>query len=78
MMEFLMPKMDHMTEECMIAQWLVQPGDKVETGQIIVEIETAKSVLEVEANFAGTVQELLVPEGETVPVHTPIALIKEA
>ena len=77
MFEYKMPKMDHMTEECTIVEWLVKEGDKVKEGDIIMRIETAKTVLDVEANFNGTVKELIGQEGELLPVHTVIAMIEE-
>ena len=76
MTEFKMPKMDHMTEEATIVKWMVSEGDSVNAGDIILQIETAKSILDVELNYSGKVIEILVPEGEEVPVHTVIAWIE--
>jgi pyruvate dehydrogenase E2 component (dihydrolipoamide acetyltransferase) len=53
----------------------VQPGDQVTVNQIIVEIETAKAVVELPCPWAGTVDALLVPEGATVDVGTPIIAV---
>ena len=77
MIEFQMPKMDHMSEECMITQWLIKLNDTVAPGQIVMSIETNKAILDVEVNFSGKLKEILVPEGETVPVNTAIALFEE-
>src|SRR5260370_35075841 len=58
--------------EADIVKWHVQPGDKVTVNQIIVEIETAKAVVELPSPFEGVVAGLLVPEGTTADVGTPI------
>jgi pyruvate/2-oxoglutarate dehydrogenase complex dihydrolipoamide acyltransferase (E2) component len=63
--------------EATIRKWLKQPGERVQEGEVIVEIETAKAVDEVEAPVSGVVQALLVAEGVTVPVREPIAVIDE-
>jgi pyruvate dehydrogenase E2 component (dihydrolipoamide acetyltransferase) len=53
----------------------VQPGDTVTVNQIIVDIETAKAVVELPSPYAGVVAALLVPEGQTVDVGTPIIAV---
>ena len=53
----------------------MQPGDTVTVNQIIVDIETAKAVVELPSPYAGVVAALLVPEGETVDVGTPIIAV---
>ena len=50
-------------------------GDVIKINDIIVEIETAKSLVELPSPYAGTVQALHVPEGETVAVGTPIITV---
>ncbi|WP_346266152.1 biotin/lipoyl-containing protein, partial [Georgenia thermotolerans] len=57
--------------------WHVGVGDQVHRGDIVAEVDTDKSVIEVETFVTGTVEELLVPEGRRVPVGTPLALIRE-
>ena len=57
--------------------WKVKVGDVIKVNDIVVEIETAKSLVELPSPYAGTVQALHVPEGETVPVGTPIITIGE-
>ena len=64
-------------EEGTIRSWLKTIGDKVNQGEVIVEIETAKALQEVEAPVAGTLVRILFPEGETAPVNSPIAEIAE-
>jgi pyruvate dehydrogenase E2 component (dihydrolipoamide acetyltransferase) len=59
-----------------MVSWLVAPGDHVTVNQIICEIETAKSVVELPCPFEGEVDELLVQAGETVEVGTPIISVR--
>lgn len=56
-----------------IARWVVAPGTRFAAGDVIVEIETDKIVNEVEAPSAGTLLDLIEPEGATTPVGAPIA-----
>jgi pyruvate dehydrogenase E2 component (dihydrolipoamide acetyltransferase) len=58
--------------EAEIVAWKVKPGDEVTVNQVLVEIETAKSLVELPSPFAGTVTAILVAEGQTVDVGTPI------
>lgn len=74
--DFVMPSLGADMTEGRITEWLVQPGDSVTRGQIVVVVETDKSDIEVEVFEPGTVTELLVPEGERVAVGTPIARIE--
>jgi len=64
-------------EEGTVSRWLKSPGDTVCKGEVLVEIETAKALQEVEAPTSGTLVRILVAAGETAPVNTPLALIKE-
>ena len=70
--EFPLPDVGEGLTEAEIVSWKVAPGDSVTVNQVLVEIETAKSLVELPSPFAGTVQELLVDEGATVEVGTPI------
>jgi pyruvate dehydrogenase E2 component (dihydrolipoamide acetyltransferase) len=73
--EFKLPDVGEGLTEAEIVTWKVKQGDVVVINQILVEIETAKSLVELPSPYAGTVQDLLVPEGETVAVGTPIIAI---
>jgi pyruvate dehydrogenase E2 component (dihydrolipoamide acetyltransferase) len=74
MTDILMPALSPTMEEGGLAKWHVKPGDKVEAGQVIAEIETDKATMEVEAVDEGVISEILVPEGaQGVKVNTPIA-----
>ncbi|MEV6327824.1 2-oxo acid dehydrogenase subunit E2 [Streptomyces sp. NPDC051909] len=75
MAEFTMPSLGADMDEGTLSQWLVHPGDRVTRGDVIAVVETAKSAIEVECFDSGTVDELLVDEGTTVPVGTPLARI---
>jgi 2-oxoisovalerate dehydrogenase E2 component (dihydrolipoyl transacylase) len=70
--EFKLPDVGEGLTEADIVRWHVQPGDTVAVNQIIVEIETAKAVVELPSPYEGTVASLLVPEGQTADVGTPI------
>ncbi len=70
--EFKLPDVGEGLTEAEIVSWKVKPGDAVKVNDIVVEIETAKSLVELPCPYGGTVAELLVPEGETVAVGTPI------
>ena len=70
--EFLLPDVGEGLTEAEIVAWKVKAGDVVEVNQVLVEIETAKSLVELPSPFAGTVSALLVEEGQTVDVGTPI------
>jgi 2-oxoisovalerate dehydrogenase E2 component (dihydrolipoyl transacylase) len=73
--EFLLPDVGEGLTEAEIVSWKVRAGDSVEINQVLVEIETAKSLVELPSPFAGTVSALLVREGETVEVGTPIIAV---
>jgi 2-oxoisovalerate dehydrogenase E2 component (dihydrolipoyl transacylase) len=73
--EFLLPDVGEGLTEAEIVAWKVKAGDVVEINQVLVEIETAKSLVELPSPFAGTVSALLVAEGDTVDVGTPIITV---
>ncbi|WP_157157658.1 dihydrolipoamide acetyltransferase family protein [Diaminobutyricimonas sp. LJ205] len=72
---FPLPDVGEGLTEAEIVAWKVAPGDTVTINQVLVEIETAKSLVELPSPFAGTVSELLVAEGDTVEVGTPIITV---
>lgn len=73
--EVVMPKMGYDMEEGTILRWAKAEGDAVAKGEVLGEIETGKVNIEIEAFDAGVLRRILVAEGQTVPVGTPIALI---
>ncbi|MGP3533669.1 dihydrolipoamide acetyltransferase family protein [Microbacterium sp. RD1] len=72
---FLLPDVGEGLTEAEIVQWRVAPGDDVAVNDVLVEIETAKSLVELPSPFAGTVGELLAGEGDTVEVGAAIITI---
>lgn len=78
MPEFRMPSLGADMTEGKLVRWLVRPGDVVHTGDIIAEVDTTKAAIEVECFDDGVVGSILVPEGETVAVGTPLATIEPA
>ncbi|HEY7833883.1 MAG TPA: dihydrolipoamide acetyltransferase family protein, partial [Ktedonobacterales bacterium] len=75
MNQVLMPKMGDTMEEGKLLSWHKQVGDAVQKGDALAEIETEKTNIEVESFATGVLRQILVQEGETVPVGTPIALV---
>jgi pyruvate dehydrogenase E2 component (dihydrolipoamide acetyltransferase) len=75
MIEIKMPRLSDTMEEGAIATWHKKPGDHVEVGDVLVEIETDKATMDYEAYEAGTLTEILVGEGSTVAIGTPIATL---
>jgi 2-oxoisovalerate dehydrogenase E2 component (dihydrolipoyl transacylase) len=72
---FALPDAGEGLTEAEIVSWKVKPGDTVGVNQTIVEVETAKSLVELPCPWAGVVTQLLVAEGETVAVGTPIIAV---
>ena len=69
---FPLPDVGEGLTEAEIVSWRVAPGDSVAVNQVVCEIETAKSLVELPSPFQGVVSELLAQEGETIVVGTPI------
>ena len=72
-----MPVLGADMDEGTVLEWLVKPGDEVHKGDVIAVIDTAKSAIEVESFSSGTIEELVVDVGVTVPVGTVLATIAE-
>jgi 2-oxoisovalerate dehydrogenase E2 component (dihydrolipoyl transacylase) len=73
--QFKLPDVGEGLTEADIVSWKVKPGDTVTVNQVIVEIETAKSLVELPSPFDGVVTDLLVSEGQSVDVGTPIIAV---
>jgi pyruvate dehydrogenase E2 component (dihydrolipoamide acetyltransferase) len=73
-----MPKLGFDMREGQLVSWLKKPGDPVAAGDVIAEIESDKATVEVEAYVAGTLLEVLVKEGDWVPIGAPIAIVGQA
>ena len=72
------PKSGMGIDEGTVLRWLKGVGEGVEKGEVIVEIETAKATQEVEAPVSGTLTQILVPEGQSLPVNTALGIIEES
>ena len=75
MAEIIVPELAESITEGTISQWLKQPGESVERGEFIVELETDKVNVEIISEEAGIVQEHLAAEGDTVEVGQVIAIV---
>jgi pyruvate dehydrogenase E2 component (dihydrolipoamide acetyltransferase) len=75
--QVVMPKLSPTMEEGQLSRWLKKEGDKVSVGEPLAEIDTDKATMEAQALAAGVLRKVLVPEGETVPLGTVIAIIGE-
>lgn len=74
----LMPQAGQTMEEGTLLSWKVKEGDKITAGQVIFEIETDKATMEVEAMESGTLAKIVVAEGQSVPVKTPVAYLADS
>ena len=74
-MEIKVPELAESITEGTVASWLKQPGDQVEKGEAIVELETDKVNIEVPSDEAGILSEVMAAEGDTVRVGETIAII---
>ncbi len=74
--EFLLPDLGEGLEDAEVVAWRVAEGDSVELNQILVEVNTAKALVEVPAPWAGVVEKLHASEGEMVKVGSPLVSIR--
>ncbi|MEW5991634.1 MAG: lipoyl domain-containing protein [Chloroflexota bacterium] len=72
-----MPKLGYDMESGKVAGWLKRVGDAISRGDVIAEIETEKSTVEMEAMANGTLAEIVHPAGAEVPVGEPIAWLED-
>ncbi|MFJ5623786.1 2-oxoglutarate dehydrogenase complex dihydrolipoyllysine-residue succinyltransferase [Peribacillus loiseleuriae] len=77
MAEVKVPELAESISEGTIAQWLKQPGETVEKGEYLLELETDKVNVEIISDYGGTLSELLAAEGDTVQVGQAIAVVNE-
>ncbi|MCZ7544477.1 MAG: E3 binding domain-containing protein [Anaerolineae bacterium] len=71
----IMPKFEMAQEAGTVVQWLKREGDAVQKGDVLLEIETDKAIMEVEALASGTLVGIRAQPGETYPVGEPIAYL---
>ncbi|GAA5192619.1 dihydrolipoamide acetyltransferase family protein [Rugosimonospora acidiphila] len=77
MIDIRMPRLSDTMTEGAITTWHKQPGDPIAPGDVLVDIETDKAVMQHEAYEAGTLAEILVPEGRSAPIGAPIARLDD-
>src|ERR671933_708605 len=77
MADVTMPRLSDTMQEGTIASWLKKPGDAVKRGEVLAQVETDKATMDLTAFESGTLQEILAPEGTTVPIGQPVARIGE-
>ena len=75
--ELKMPKSGMGITEGTIVKWHKQAGDDIAQGDILVEIETAKAIEELESPVTGRIKEILIPEDEDVEVLVTLAILEE-
>ena len=73
--EVVLPKVDMDMESGVIAEWKVAEGDLVRAGEVLFDMETAKSIMEVEAPGTGRIRGLASVDGQPIAVGTPVAWI---
>lgn len=76
--EIIMPKLGQTVEEATVEKWHKKEGDKVEKGEVLLEVVTDKATLEVESFHKGFLRKILVKEGETVPVLQVIGYVADS
>ena len=76
--DVVMPQMGESIFEGTITKWLKKPGDKVERDEPLFEISTDKVDAEIPSPSAGVLKEIKIPEGQTVPIQTIVAVIDGA
>jgi pyruvate dehydrogenase E2 component (dihydrolipoamide acetyltransferase) len=72
-----MPKLSDTQDSGTLASWNVSEGDKVESGDVVAEVETDKATMDVEVYDSGTILKILIDEGTTVPLGGLMAVIGE-
>lgn len=75
MADITMPRLSDTMSEGAVGRWLKKPGDKVQRDEVIAEIETDKATMDLVSFEDGTLQEIRVPEGQTVPIGEVIGVI---
>ncbi len=78
MPDVFMPRLSDTMEEGVLSQWVKHEGDQVRKGDVLAVIETDKAAMDMEAYDEGVLTKVLVADGASVPIGTPIAVIGEA
>jgi|TARA_B110000971_G_C20037252_1_gene515104 2-oxoisovalerate dehydrogenase E2 component (dihydrolipoyl transacylase) len=75
-MDIIIPSLGETVDEGKVVKWMKQVGDVIKEGDVLCEVETDKATAEVPSIIDGTLKEILVQEGETVPVGQKIAVVE--
>ena len=75
MLEFKLPSIGSDMDEGKLLEWKIKPGDRVRKGQVVAIVDTSKAAVDVEIWFDGTVHELLIEPGATIPVGAVLATL---
>ena len=78
MSNIVVPELGESVVEARVAKWLKKPGDRVEVGEALVELETEKIDLEVSAEKAGVLESIARQEGEDVKIGELLAVVDES
>jgi len=78
MIELRLPSLGSDMDEGKLVEWHVRPGDAVRKGQIVAVVDTAKAAIDIECWHDGIVHALLTEPGTTIPVGTPMAVLRAA
>ena len=76
--DVLIPNAGQASGEATIIRWRKKPGDRVQRGEVLLEVETDKATMEVEATATGVLQDVRFAEGAVVPILTAVAVIAES
>ena len=76
--DFVMPRLGLTMKQGKVTRWYRRPGEKIRRGESVLQVTTEKVAVDVDATFDGVLVEILVGEGQTVPVGTPIARVEVA
>ena len=76
MMDIILPNIGETVDEGKVLKWLKQVGDQVTDGDVLCEVETDKSTMEVPTTIDGMIKEIRVKEGDIVPVGTILAIVE--
>lgn len=71
-----LPKLGATMQEGRIASWHVKPGDVVQPGDVLCEVESDKATIDVESAWEARMEEIVVEAGSTVPIGTTIAYLE--
>lgn len=75
-MDIILPRIGETVEEGTLSKWLKKEGDQVSEGDIICEVESDKTTMEVPSTITGYLKEIKINEGETVPVGTVLGIVE--